>query len=97
MFHVHPPVRPSRTRGNHTIDRVTPNAGMRICTGAGGGVGVGTGVGEGRGVGVGVCVGKGVGVGVGEGVHVIAGTGRAAISSPRRYRFCPMSHVFSSE
>ena len=84
MFHVHAPVLRSRMRANWMIERVTPNAGMRICTGAGGGVGVGIGVGEGTGVGVEVKVGSGVGVGVGEGVQVIAGTESAATPSDHR-------------
>ncbi len=90
-------MRRSRTRGSLMMERVTPRAGMRIWTGAGGGVGVGVGVAVGMGVAVGVWVGMGVAVGVGDGVQVMAGTGRPAISSPHRNRCWPISQVFSIE
>jgi hypothetical protein len=79
------------------MEREMPNSGMRIWTGAGGGKGEGDGVIEGTGVVVGVCVGGASGVLVGEGVQVGAGAGMATRPSACRYRFWPISQVFSSE
>ena len=84
-------------RGNLTMERLTPKAGIRIWIGAGGGSGVGVGVGDGTGVGVEVKVGSGVGVGVGDGVWVMSGTERATTSFDRKKRFWPIIQVFRKE
>jgi hypothetical protein len=97
VFQVQAPVRRSRIRGNLTMERLTPKAGMRIWIGAGGGSGVGVGVGDGTGVGVAVKVGSGVDVGVGNGVLVMSGIERAMISSDRKKRFWLMIQVFKKE